>query len=258
MTHRLYPRLRPSVSGQRFEALHHWSVVELAGLAGAELDDVTYLPAGGTRMSARDLELLRSKILQIASASGYPAAASLDQRNRFDRAVGVELHAHGDMPPGEAAVGSVWAYLAVILLPDVCVWRFPANAQGRLNDDRFLGSDLTRHTLARTWTRAHVLHDARLSRPYELLEVMSEGDLDQVMSRRRSLAASPALVRAVVRCYRDDPEMPDNVSDRLVLRDSLIRLLRMTAFLEAEWHTDAELDELVLKCRRASKAALRP
>ena len=128
-------------------------------------------------------------------------------------------------------------------------------ADGSYSADRFKGSDLTRHTLARLWTRAYVLHDPSMPDPYALLGGLGEADLDQVMARRRAVAATPGLVRAVVRAHVED-QGNDRASARSVLRDSLQRLLRLTAFLDLDWMTDEVLLELVREQRLESRKYL--
>jgi hypothetical protein len=184
-----------------------------------------------------------------------PTSEAVEDLVRFDRRVARNLHANAGMAPGEAAQPQVWAYLALVLLPDVCAWRFPAR-DGKYAGDRFKGTDLTRHALGRLWTRAHVLHDpSDATDPYALLEVLGEADLDQVMARRGAVAASPGLVRAVVRCHRDDV-VPDGPPTRDVLRESLKRLLRMTAFMDVDSLDGSRLTDVVLETREQARTVL--
>jgi hypothetical protein len=130
-------------------------------------------------------------------------------------------------------------------------------ADGQYYADRFKGTDLTRHTLARLWTRAHVLRDpATPGDPYHLLGVLGESDIDQVMSRRIAIGATPALVRAIVRAHRDDPSAAGGVPSRPVLRDSLMRLLRLTAFMDMDALEESHLDDLVRGLRKEARVRL--
>lgn len=159
------------------------------------------------------------------------------------------------MTPGEASQSQIWAFLALVLVPHLCAWRFPMR-DGAYTADRFKGTDLTRHTLARLWTRAHVLHDPLAEDPYSLLSELGEADLDQIMARRRAVAATPALVRAIVRAHVEDSANGDDVSARAVLRDSLQRLLRLTAFLDLDWLSEDRLLDLVREQRVESRSRL--
>lgn len=252
----LYPRLLPADTEALFERLpddaHH--VMEPpAALTSAR---AVYAASGGTRVHRDELLVLRDEVLDAARQHGFPGRPSTVARTAFDRRVARILHARLAVTPGEASQRQVWAYLALVLLPDVCAWRFPASEGGRYVADRFKGTDLTRHTLARLWWRAQVLRDdvrARSGDPYWLLDAIGEADLDQVMARRRSVAATPTLVRAVVRVTAD----AGDAAGRDVLRDLLKRLLRLTAFLDLDWLDDAALEDLVIRERAVSIANLR-
>jgi hypothetical protein len=159
------------------------------------------------------------------------------------------------MTPGEATQRQVWAFLSLVLVPHLCAWRFPMGG-GEYPVDRFKGTDLTRHTLARLWTRAHVLRDSTAPDPYELVDALGEADIDHIMSRRRSIAATPALVRAIVRVHASDSRPTAEVSTRSVLRDSLSRLLRLAAFLNLDWMSAEDLLELVREQRDESRRML--
>jgi hypothetical protein len=166
------------------------------------------------------------------------------------------------MNPGEASQRGVWSFLGLVLLPDICAWRYPPREDRGFFDERFVATDLTRHTLAKLWTRAHVLHEPDAADPYELVGVLGENDVDQLLSRRRDIAATPALVRAIVRAHRDDPARlsgGDEASaqvERVVLRDSVKRLRRLSAFLDLDTRSPAELDALVRRTRQEAREAI--
>lgn len=250
----LYPRLLPSETEQRFRLLQDHPRRSLDRLASTSSDRAVFAATGGQRVNEGELARLRKSIVELAEDCGLPASRAQEDLTYFDRQIGRLLHAETGMTPGEASQPQVWAFLALVLLPDVCAWRFPAR-DGTYVGDRFKGTDLTRHTLARLWTRAHVLHDPKNGDPYALLDVLGEADLDQIMARRDAVAASPALVRAVVRGHRDD-ETTDGLPARDVLRESLKRLLRMTAFLDFDGLDDPRLDSSVQETRAAVRAAL--
>jgi hypothetical protein len=245
----LYPRLLPDETERRFKQLHELPRRALDRLASTSSERAVFAATGGQRVDKKDLNRLREAVLQHAEDCGMPTSRSPEDLARFDRAVARLLHSETYMSPGEAAQPQVWAFLALALVPDVCAWRFPPRADGTFVGDRFKGTDLTRHTLARLWTRAHVLHEGHTDgNPYGLLDVLGEADLDQVMARRDAVAASPALVRAVVRCHRDDVET-GGLPARTVLRESLKRLLRMTAFMDFDGLDDGQLDVIVKETR---------
>ncbi|MER6389147.1 DUF6339 family protein [Streptomyces sp. NPDC001523] len=266
----LYPRLLPGETERRFRMLHETPAGGHASMADNHSSRAVYAATGGRRVTRDELDQLRGSVLRVAYEQGFPAAPSTARRTAFDREVAQVLREGCRMVPGEAAQRQVWAFLALVLLPDVCVWRWPADAGNRYVADRFKGTDLTRHALARLWTRAHVLRDDAADDPYHLLDVLGEADLDQIMARRSALAGSPALVRAIVRTHREDGagagslshadasriEASRTVSARTVLRESLTRLLRLTAFVDLDSASEAELGHLVRQVRSEARAAL--
>jgi hypothetical protein len=253
----LYPRLLPSRADDLFRALNARGPRPPRDREFPSLEYAVFAATGGQRTTPARLQGLRAELISQAVACGFPAPATVTQRTRFDSAVARYLHTHLDLVPGEASQRQIWSYLALVLLPDVCAWRFPPRPDGTYVDDRFKGTDLTRHALGRLWTRAHLLHAPSPDDPYALLDVLGENDLDQILARRRDIAATPDLVRAIVRTHRDDPANGDGTFDRDVLRDTLKRLMRLCAFLDLDSRDNAELDHLVAGLRERSRDALR-
>ncbi|MGW7435861.1 DUF6339 family protein [Streptomyces sp. NPDC054849] len=254
----LYPRLLPGEANRLFAELHNHDVGAHQKMVATHSPRSVFAATGGRRVTRDELDGLRRAILAAAQDEGFPDAPSSAQRNSFDQQTARILHEQSLMVPGEAAQRQVWAFLALVLLPDVCVWRWQAKPDGKYQADRFKGMDLTRHALARLWTRAHVLHEPQAPEPYRLLPVLGESDIDQVMTRRGSVAASPALVRAVVRGQRDAERTGDGaVTSRAIFRESLMRLLRLTAFLDVDSLTEPELDHLVRMLRLEARTSLR-
>jgi hypothetical protein len=240
----LYPRLLPSEADRLFSSMRGRGPTDLRGQAGISSLRAVFAATGGTRATRDELSLLAAEVERLAIAGNYPEAPSTSQRNEFDRALARYLHQSSGMTPGEASQRQIWAFLALVVVPHVCAWRFPMK-DGVYVADRFKGSDLTRHALARLWTRAHVLHDPSRSDPYALLDALGEADLDQIMARRRAIAATPALVRAIVRTHIEDLSTEEEAPARAVLRDSLQRLLRLTAFLDLDALPDEQIRQLV-------------
>ncbi|GID28927.1 DUF6339 family protein [Paractinoplanes brasiliensis] len=248
----LYPRLLPNETEKLFNAMRGKTPEALRESAQSASGHAVFAATGGTRVTRDELRVLAAELEKIAVAYGYPNSGDVIE---FDRAAARHLHQHTGMTPGEASQRQVWAFLALVLVPHICAWRFPMKSDGTYAVDRFKGSDLTRHTLGRLWTRAYVLHDPASASPYGLLDELGEADLDQIMARRRALAATPSLVRAVVRAHAEDRDNGE-VPARAVLRDSLQRILRLTAFLDLDWMPEDHLLELVREQRVESRKNL--
>lgn len=255
---RLYPRLLPSRADELFRRLSDKGPESPPDAQLPSLEFAVFAPTGGQRVTPTELQVLRIEIVSHAHGCGYPAPATLAARSRFDTCIARHLHTHLGLSPGEASQRQVWSYLALVLLPDICAWRFPSRADGTYVEDRFKGTDLTRHTLGRLWTRAHLLHVPGADDPYDLLDVLGENDLDQILARRRDIASTPSLVRAIVRAHRDDPSNGDGTFDREVLRDTLKRLMRLSAFIDLDVREDEQLEELVHSLRDCSRSAISP
>ncbi|MEU1512264.1 DUF6339 family protein [Streptomyces sp. NPDC005811] len=251
----LYPRLLPSETERRFRLLHETPPARHGTIVANNSPRAVYSATGGRRITREELDQLRDAILRAALGQGFPIPPSIAQGSNFDRETARILYRQCRMVPGEASQRQVWAFLALVLLPDVCAWRWPADSNRGYTADRFKGTDLTRHACARLWTRAQVLHDPMADDPHHLLYVLGENDIDQIMARRSALAASPALVRAIVRAHQED-QTDRSVPSQQVLRQSLMRLLRLTAFLDLDSASEADLGHLVRAVRTEARTAL--
>ncbi|MET7492674.1 DUF6339 family protein [Streptomyces sp900116325] len=252
----LYPRLLPGEADRLFEELHEHAPGSHTHLVANHSPRSVFAATGGRRVTRGELDDLRRAIVSAAEEQGFPKPPTAAQRNAFDQHTARILHEQSLMVPGGPLSGR-WAFLALVLLPDVCVWRWPLKPGRGYSADRFKGLDLTRHALGRLWTGAHVLHDPRLLEPYELVEALGEEAADQIMTRRRSVAASPAVVRAILRGHRDERALNEvGMSERDVLRQSLMRLLRLLAFVSVDSIPEAELDHLVRRLRAETRNGL--
>lgn len=173
--------------------------------------------AVGTPISVGELNVLRSDVLATAARYGFPERAGNSERVEFDRAVTPVIRSRVDVTHAEAANRAVWSYLALVVLPEVTEWRFSTRTA-----ERWIGSDLTRHTWGRLWWQA----EAFAARP-ELLGLLSEGDLNQLFERR-TIGGDPRLVVALAETVLD----VDPAARRATVRESSKRLRRMLAFLD--------------------------
>ncbi|MGW4777225.1 DUF6339 family protein [Streptomyces filamentosus] len=234
----LYPRLLPAAAtGLREEYLQR-SVEHLRDRSALSHPAVFYAATGGARLPERKLGSLRDAVLACAVEHGYPAKHGRKQAAGFDINVATILHRDSGIIPAEAVAGDLWAFLSLVVLPDVSAWRF-----SELHRDRVLGTDVTRHVFGRLWWRAHLLYDEDGEREdlYASLSVLGESDFDQIYARRTSIGGSPHLVRAIVRVWQT-LDIPPN-AERQVLRDFLMRVLRLNAFISFDSLPAEVLDE---------------
>ncbi|GAA0624465.1 hypothetical protein HPO96_34140 [Kribbella sandramycini] len=247
----LYPRLLAEQARTMHELYRTLEIAELGRRAGMTHDSSIFAAVGGDRAGIDDLAALRLAVVDLATGYGFPAESSRDARRDFDLRVAETLHSGMHMVPAEAAAGDVWAFLALVLLPDVAYWRYP-----RPPGDRVLATDITRHVFGRLWWRAHLVYSGGEVNPYGALGILGEAAFDQIYARRKALGASPHLVKAILRTWAD-LDLGD-LDEREVLRGFLQRLLRLSPFvvfdaLDAET-LDAELRVVVLETVDAVRA----
>lgn len=220
----LYPRLLAEQARPLFDEYRQLTIGELSRRFAVTHESAVYVATGGDRVAPAQLRELRNGILDLAKQAGFPDTSDRARNAEFDLRLAALLHAEMGMVPAEAASRDVWAFLAVVLLPDVAFWRYPQPPK-----DRVLGTDLTRHVFGRLWWRAQLVHSPRDPDPYAALEVLGEAAFDQIYARRAALGGSPHLVRAILHVWRHLDL--SGLNERDTLRDFLKRLLRLAPFV---------------------------
>ncbi|SDE22569.1 DUF6339 family protein [Rhodococcus tukisamuensis] len=229
----LYPRLLPEIASAMHEECRFLSIAELGSRWRSSDDSAVYVATGGARVSGEQLESVRNHVHKLAEDAGFPDTATVSDRNDFDLEVAKYLHSDSGMVPAEAASGDIWAFFALVLLPDVAYWRYP-DPPG----DRVLSTDITRHVFGRLWWRAHLVQQPDSVDPYAYLGLLGESEFDQIYARRTSLGASSFVVRMILTVWA---ELDESSSRRDILRDFLKRLLRLAAFIRFDAQSEDEL-----------------
>ncbi|MFI9326179.1 DUF6339 family protein [Kitasatospora sp. NPDC052868] len=238
----LMPQLLPSAIGELLEDRRGASVEELRNRAAVVHPAMYYAATGGRRLPVDRMRALRNEIVARASENGFPGRSpGRREAARFDMDVARLLYRDAGIVPAEALSPQLWAFLSLVVLPDVTAWRFPG-----FNPRRVTGRDVTRHVFGRLWWRAHLVGGERLDPDdlYDALSVLGEEAFDQVFARRTSIGASAHLVCGILRVWQefDIPEDED-IADRQVFRDFLKRILRLRAFVSFDALDEEELDE---------------
>ncbi|MEJ1195838.1 MULTISPECIES: DNA cytosine methyltransferase [unclassified Streptomyces] len=232
----LFPRLLAEQARPLFAEYRDLSVIELSQRAGFSHEASVYVATGGDRVPRGQLEGLRDSVLALAEQAGFPEYSDRTQNADFDLRLAALLHTETGMVPAEAASRDVWAFLAIVLLPDVAFWRYPHPPQ-----DRVLGTDLTRHVFGRLWWRAQLVRAPADPDPYHALKILGEAAFDQIYARRAALGGSPHLVRAILRVWKDVDLT--GINERETLRDFLKRLLRLAPFVLFDGISEHALNE---------------
>ncbi|MEV5457835.1 DUF6339 family protein [Streptomyces cellulosae] len=232
----LYPRLLADQARPLFHEYRELAVTELATRVDVTHDSAVYVATGGDRVPESRLKELREGVLDLARRAGFPDDSDRARNAEFDLTLAAFLHSETGMVPAEAAARDVWAFLALVLMPDVAFWRYP-----RPPGDRILGTDLTRHVFGRLWWRAQLVRAPEHPEPYHALHILGEAAFDQIYARRAALGGSPHLVRAILRVWK---ELDLNgLNERDTLRDFLKRLLRLAPFVLFDGIGERALDD---------------
>ncbi|MFE5878654.1 hypothetical protein ACFQ6H_25620 [Rhodococcus sp. NPDC056506] len=221
--------------------------IEQGGDTTPEFDhEKCYYAPLGKRTTATRRAALRDEIYQIAKEFGFPGVTHVSMLAEYDLRITRMLHDAMPMAWSEAGSREVWSFVALVLLPDVTKWRW----QHRLdviNDERWVCSDMTRHTWARLWWR-HV----QVEGEYGVLSRIGESGLNQFFERRDTIGANPPLIRGLAKQL--DPLL-DGKDDRDLIRDVARRILRQMAFIDEVALTNIELDEWIAEIVSTSVSA---
>ncbi|WP_307813538.1 DUF6339 family protein [Streptomyces sp. N35] len=232
----LYPRLLAAQAKPLFEEYRPLPIAELAGRVRFAHESAVYVATGGDRISTAQLRQLREGVVDLAKHAGFPDDSDRARNADFDLQLAALLHAEMGVVPAEAASRDVWAFLSLVVLPDVAFWRYPQPP-----GDRVLGTDLTRHVFGRLWWRAQLVRASDAPEPYGALEILGEAAFDQIYARRAALGGSPHMVRAILRVWKDLDLK--GLNERETLRDFLKRLLRLAPFVLFDSIEDHALDD---------------
>ncbi|MFF8391756.1 hypothetical protein, partial [Cellulosimicrobium funkei] len=121
----LYPRLLSEQAKPLFDEYQHLTLSELTRRVNLAHESAVYVATGGDRVSPSRLQELREGVLDLAKQSGFPEESDRARNAEFDLRLAALLHTEMGMVPAEAASRDAWAFLALVLLPDVAFWRYP-------------------------------------------------------------------------------------------------------------------------------------
>lgn len=204
--------------------------------------DQIYSPIGD-RVSDTAVQHLIDEMTAAASNYGYPDQAPSEARILFDRDGASILRSHMNISWADAGNKRLWSFSSLAALPHLTRWRF-----GSANRERWIASDLTRHTWARLWWQAIVFEGHE-----ELLGQLNESELNQLLERR-SIGGDPRLVRTFAKAVVQSTE---GGGRRRVIRDATKRLRRLLAFIDPLALDDGQVDEICVSVVAESSTQLR-
>jgi hypothetical protein len=235
---KLYPQLPHQVAEQIAEDRRSRTIDENLKLAAIDHEEVYFTPTGGSRVSSSDLEILRRKLVSIATDSGFPSERG---DLAFDQSAAVALHSTMNLSPSEAAKPGVWEFISCVLFCDIVRWRFPGT-EGQSPLERYMAG--RRNTFQRLWWRGFVFCEATTDQSYELLSKLGEDEAVQIMERP-FLSGSRVLSRVVARELLVAAERHSNLSRRVLIREAQKKMRRIGAFTSFEAVDELSLTSLV-------------
>lgn len=148
MTRYRYPRLSTVEALRILDELPENPVPRLDYLAAPA-------PTGGSRVPTHVLEEVRAGVKDAIRP--WEGSSTIPRRDvaRWDHVVGKTLMRTMQIIPSDAASDGVWAYLTLLVLPDVAITRFPG-----ITAERMLGGP--RNVFRKTWWRELVLEGVEI------------------------------------------------------------------------------------------------
>lgn len=195
----LYPTFRAEVAQSELKNLENrfYRTSEVFTSRGVipRHPKASFPSSGGEPVPAQRLIELRELVVKNIAEVDPDRKLSVSACNRaVDRVLSQVLGAWFDQDEdrGNVAHPQMWSYLAIIVLPDVAISRFPPRADGSLQSERFLEG--RRNIFYRAYLRYVVLGEAvLLDEDIELFEDDLVGLVD------RNLSADHRLSQAIAR-----------------------------------------------------------
>jgi len=243
-----FPRLPLRIADSLLVEQQSLSATAATMLAAASHPQQEWHPTIPDRVPEKDLKQLRSDIIDLAVAHGYPAELPRGGYAAFEQELATLMYQRMNIVPAEAAAGGIWSFLALVLLPDVTAWRWPDRPR-----ERFVGADLlvgnNRHALGRLWARAYVLGNYCNAG-------LIEDNMVQILERS-TFGGDPRLARAIAYTHLRTLADDQSLASQNLMRDAMKRLRRLALLVSFSPLTDSQLAELLDDVFAASATALR-
>lgn len=244
----LLPRITAPEAEALIGRLAGREVLEIASAMPADVP-FTCAPVGGVEANASFMRDLRTSVVELASAAGYPGTRKQARLLAFESDCARLLHDRLSIAPHEAGHREVWAGLTAGHLLDVAKWRW-----GEITDHRRVNGDINRDTFRRLWWRAELLQDP--AQPWDGFGGLGEDEIVAI-TERPIVTGNPEVARSIVRQFRAhldaDPDLPQRM---LIMRDAMKRLTRLTPFTSLDVLDRPEIDRMVDGVMREAIAAL--
>lgn len=179
----------------------------------------SFAATGGARDEHSAAEI-RTKLMELARACGFPAIPNQKNAQKFDKDAAIFLSTHNALQSAEALRDDVWAYLAIVECAELVQWRFK-----NYTHDRYRGG--VRNAFQRLWLRGKAVdRGEEHADRWEILESFPEDAASQLLDRTR-LINDRDLTLAIGEVwlkYSQDEDLNVKLSE--VLREAC-KILRM-------------------------------
>ena len=207
-------------------------------------EQVRFAPTGGRRATAEQMHQLRDDVVKLASDAGRQTAARTGDLALFDSEIAAYLREQELFSTGEALRDDVWAFVGVVLAPDIVWWRFGKSRE------RYLGG--VRNTFQRLWHRGRVLDRGEHSaRRWGLVDGLTEDAFVQIMERP-SLGANPKLARGLAEAWIRAAERFGRGPMEPLMRHATVQVRIQNEIRSLSWLPDADLAHVIDQAFRAA------
>ena len=234
--HYLFPRLSAAAAQGRLGEIIGKTPAQLSVLAATSHHDATFAPTGGTRVPEHTLRELRRSLVGAAEHLGFPGDVRKGTVVSFDAKAARLLMEKLPIAPGEASRDDVWAFLTLVLMPDIATWRFSDQQSSRV-----LGG--VRNAFQRLWWRARVLHDVESKDPYGLVELPEDALVG--LMERPALSSNPKVALAIAKAVSDLARSLPPSQREDAWRDLYKRIRQRLVFVNLDLLADSSPAELL-------------
>ena len=233
----LFPRLSPAAAQDCVTRVQGKSASELMAVAGTAHRLAVYGATGGTRVPESVLGELREKMLALVLDLGFPDPARKETIMSFDAKAGALLASYLPIAAGEASRDDVWAFISLILMPDIATWRFPDQ-----QDRRLLGG--VRNVFQRLWWRSALLRDpANKEDPLWLLQLPEDALVG--LMERPALSSNPRVALAIAKGVHGIAARLPSSEREDAWRRAYKRIRQRLVLVNFDFLEDASLDSMV-------------
>ena len=212
-------------------------------------NEISWLPLAG-KVGEDDLKKLRENILEFAKAENLEDLPK-NRKTRFDLKLGLKLLEWIDMSPSVASEPEIWAYLNIVLIPDIIKMRWDKEEKV-INRERYY--DKTRNYLGKLWWGAYL----STSNDDRLFEYIKEHDEFDAFFDRANSRGYNGYINVVYKVFdaRWDSIKEEVKQERTrFFREVIIKICKKFAYLNYYALAEADLqsitgkiiDELVAK-----------